>query len=197
MARHHTESNISQCRIQSYFGAGIPVWDPRFRPQILKNVRLVLYLFNVKHCLSSQTAMKTMFWASQNAKQPQFLRALPLDPTGEGLQHPPSPPDPPAAMRFLNTALLVYYWQEIFPFGSDARQWSHPLMVPLHSLWAKSNNRTRGQFECDVTLFLFWFRSFTCTVLLLFHNMLKGSGGRGRLIWNWTSRVKGVEKCRA
>ena len=39
------------------------------------------------------------------------------------------------------------------PFDSDVRQWSHPLMIPLHCLWAKSNNRTRGQFEYDVTLF--------------------------------------------
>ena len=43
------------------------------------------------------------------------------------------------------------------PFGSDVRQWSHPLMIPLHYLCAKSNYRTRGQFECDVTLFLFCF----------------------------------------
>ena len=28
-------------------------------------------------------------------------------------------------------------------------------MMPLHGLWAKSNNRIRGQFECDMTLF-FW-----------------------------------------
>ena len=54
---------------------------------------------------------------------------------------------------------LIYYWQEIFVFDSDVRQRSHTLMIPLHCLWAKSNNRTRG---CDVTLFLFWFRSCTC-----------------------------------
>ena len=36
-------------------------------------------------------------------------------------------------------------------FDSDFREWiSDPLMRPLHSLWAKSNNRTRDQFECDV-----------------------------------------------
>ena len=66
-----------------------------------------------------------------------------------------------------------------FPFNFDIRQWRHSLMTPLHCLWAKSNNRTRGQFECDVTwfLFLFWFHSFTCTVLLLFHSLLKGVGG--------------------
>ena len=65
-----------------------------------------------------------------------------------------------------------------FPFDSDIRQWSHPLMIPLHCLWAKLNNQTRGQFECDVTwfLFLFWFRSFTCTVLLLLHSLLKRAG---------------------
>ena len=45
-----------------------------------------------------------------------------------------------------------------FPFDSDIRQWSHPLMIPLHCLWAKSKNRTRGHFEYDVTLVLFfWF----------------------------------------
>ena len=43
------------------------------------------------------------------------------------------------------------------PFDSDARQWSHTLMIPLHCLWAKSNNRTRGQFECNVTWFCFCF----------------------------------------
>ena len=30
-------------------------------------------------------------------------------------------------------------------------------MIPLHCLWAKSNNRTRGQFKCDVTWFCFCF----------------------------------------
>ena len=29
--------------------------------------------------------------------------------------------------------------------------------MPWHCLWAKSNIRTRGQFECDVTLFWFCF----------------------------------------
>ena len=44
-------------------------------------------------------------------------------------------------------------------FISDVKQWSHALMIPLHCLWAKSNNRTRGQFGCDVT-FVFVFISF-------------------------------------
>ena len=43
------------------------------------------------------------------------------------------------------------------PFDCDVSQWSHPLMIPLHCLWAKSNNRTHGQFECDVTWFWFCF----------------------------------------
>ena len=43
------------------------------------------------------------------------------------------------------------------PFDSDFRQWSHPSMIPLHCLWAKSNNSTRGQFECDATWFCFCF----------------------------------------
>ena len=41
------------------------------------------------------------------------------------------------------------------PFESDDRQWSYPLMILLHCLWAKSNNRTCGQFKCDVTWFCF------------------------------------------
>ena len=44
-----------------------------------------------------------------------------------------------------------------FLFDSDVRQRSHPLMIPLHCFWAKSNNRTRGQFEYDVTLVSFVF----------------------------------------
>ena len=40
-------------------------------------------------------------------------------------------------------------------FDSYVRQWKHPLMIPLHCLWAKSNNRTRGQFDCDVTYTIF------------------------------------------
>ena len=43
------------------------------------------------------------------------------------------------------------------PIDSGIRQWSHPLMIPLHCLWAKSNNRTRGEFEWDVTWFCFYF----------------------------------------
>ena len=43
------------------------------------------------------------------------------------------------------------------PFDSDFRQWNYPLMILLHCLWTKSNNRTRGQFECYVNFFLFSF----------------------------------------
>ena len=50
-------------------------------------------------------------------------------------------------------------------FDSDVRQWSHPLMISLHCLWAKSNNRTRGQFEYRVTLF------FVCFCLISFIHM--------------------------
>ena len=42
-------------------------------------------------------------------------------------------------------------------FDSDVRQGSRPLMIPLRCLWAKSNNRTRDQFECDMTWFCFCF----------------------------------------
>ena len=60
------------------------------------------------------------------------------------------------------------------PFGPDITQGSHPLMIPLHCLRDKSNNRTRNQFEYDVALVFFvfvWFRSFTCTMQLLFHSL--------------------------
>ena len=64
------------------------------------------------------------------------------------------------------------------PFDSDVRQWSHPLMIALHCLWAKSNNRTRGHFEYEVALFflfLFGFVNARCgccsTVCLRFQVM--------------------------
>ena len=43
------------------------------------------------------------------------------------------------------------------PIDSSVRRWHHPLMIPLHCLWAKSNDGTRGQFQCDVTWFCFCF----------------------------------------
>ena len=42
-------------------------------------------------------------------------------------------------------------WTRNLPFDFDARQSRHPLMIPMQCLWAKSNNRTRCQFECNVT----------------------------------------------
>ena len=51
-------------------------------------------------------------------------------------------------------------------------------MIPLHCLWAKSNNRTRGHFEYEVALFflfLFGFVNARCgccsTVCLRFQVM--------------------------
>ena len=44
--------------------------------------------------------------------------------------------------------------------GSDVRQGSHRLMIPMHFLWAKSNNRARGQFGCDVLEFVVVLISF-------------------------------------
>ena len=74
------------------------------------------------------------------------------------------------------------------PFDSDVRQWSHPLMILLHCLWTKSNNRTRRQFECEVTLFFFvfvfvWFRLFNCTVRLLFHSLFTFWGYTNKTGW--------------
>ena len=43
------------------------------------------------------------------------------------------------------------------PFDTEVRQRSNPLMIPLHCLWAKSINRTCGQFDCGVTWFYLLF----------------------------------------
>ena len=50
----------------------------------------------------------------------------------------------------------IYYWQEIFIL--TLRQ----TVKSLHCLWLKSHNRTRGQFECDMTWFCFCF-DFACS----------------------------------
>ena len=42
-------------------------------------------------------------------------------------------------------------------FDSGVRQWSFPLMIPLHCFWAKSNNRKRDKCERDVLSFVFCF----------------------------------------
>ena len=52
----------------------------------------------------------------------------------------------------LNIILLL---ARNLPFDSDFKHWSHPLMLPLHCLWANSNDRMRDQFECDMTWFCF------------------------------------------
>ena len=50
-----------------------------------------------------------------------------------------------------------------FVFVSDSRQWSPPLMIPVHCLWAKSNNSLRIQFEFEVTSWGF-VSNWTCKV---------------------------------
>ena len=82
------------------------------------------------------------------------------------------------------------------PFGSDVRQRSHTLMMPLHCLWAKSNNRTRGQFECDVTWFWFCFdfvcshARWGCCSIVCWRGCVWGEG----VVQNWTSKVQGGGK---
>ena len=43
-----------------------------------------------------------------------------------------------------------------FVFVSDSRQWSHPLMIPMHCLWAKSNHSLRSQFKCAAYSIWMW-----------------------------------------
>ena len=47
------------------------------------------------------------------------------------------------------------------------------LMIPLHCLWAKSNNRMHDQFECDLTWYCFWydFVHMRMQVRLLFYSL--------------------------
>ena len=62
-------------------------------------------------------------------------------------------------------------------------QRNHALMIPLPCLWAKSNNRTRGQCGCGFVLFLFWFHSFMCTVQVLFHSLFTFSSCANKTNW--------------
>ena len=59
-------------------------------------------------------------------------------------------------------------------------------MIPLPFLCAKSNNRTRGQFECDVTWFCFCFdfvrlhaRCGCCSIVCWRGWGMEGRGGKG------------------
>ena len=67
-----------------------------------------------------------------------------------------------------------------FPFDANVRQKSHPLLIPLHCLRAKSNNVMRGQFECDVIWFCFSF-DFVCSHVWCCCSTVCWIGGRGRL----------------
>ena len=53
-------------------------------------------------------------------------------------------------------------------------------MIPLHCLWAESNNRTRGQFERDVTCFVFVLISFVQLHGAVVDPWFVGEGGKGR-----------------
>ena len=49
----------------------------------------------------------------------------------------------------------IFYSKEIFLMNLMPDSEAILLMIPLNCLWGKSNNRTRGQFECNVTWFCF------------------------------------------
>ena len=95
-------------------------------------------------------------------------------------------------MSNINILLTRNLW-----IDSGVRQWRHALMIPLHCLWAKSNNRTCGKFECNVTWFCFYFefiRSHArcgCRSIVYYRGWVGGVGG---FVWNWTSKIKGVEQ---
>ena len=69
---------------------------------------------------------------------------------------------------FLLTKIGFAPWPDInvilltinLPFDSDVRQGSHPFMIQLHYLWAKSNNKTRSQWNVTWIGFVFVLTSF-------------------------------------
>ena len=63
-------------------------------------------------------------------------------------------------------------------------------MIPLHCLWAKSNNRTRGRFECDVTWLCFCFDFIRSHARCACCSIACWREG-GKVFKNWTSKVKG------
>ena len=91
----------TQCRIQSYFEAGIPVWDPKLKPQTIKSDDL--------WCKLSSTILVTepreqCFELFKTQNRQKITRVLPLDPTGEGLQRCPRLPS--CSTVFLLTMLV-------------------------------------------------------------------------------------------
>ena len=99
------------------------------------------------------------------------------------------------------------------PRDSGVRQRSHPLMTPTHCLWTELNNRTRGQFECNVTWFCFGFhfvrsraRRGCCSIVCWSRwgrefasnrtSKVKGAGNFGRR-WTrgpWSSKLDNVHE---
>ena len=67
------------------------------------------------------------------------------------------------ASRTLAELNIIILLTRNLRFDADLRQLRHPLLLPLHYLRAKSNNRRQGQFECecDVTWSCFCF-DFVC-----------------------------------
>ena len=57
----------------------------------------------------------------------------------------------------LDVQSLFFYYRKLGFRHDQTSCWSHPLTIPLHCFGAKLNNRTRGQFECDVIWFCFYF----------------------------------------
>ena len=80
-----------------------------------------------------------------------------------------------------------------FPFDSDVRQWSHPFMIPLYCLWAKWNNRTRSQFECDVAWFCFYFDFVRSHAQCGCCSIVCWRGWRGEVRLKFDAQGQGVE----
>ena len=84
------------------------------------------------------------------------------------------------------------------PFHSYVRQRSQSLIIPLHYLWAKSNNRTRGQFHCDATWFCFCFdfahshtRWGCCSIVCLSFQVVKNKTHWLQIEYSFVSKCSG------
>ena len=108
-----TASAISRAILKPVYRFGIPNSDP-------ESFKIVKINSSKKRQMTCRRASRAMFWAIQNAKYPTLSGALPLDPTGEGLQHPL---DSPAAQRFFSLLRSSCYrhHQKITGYDTDSQ----------------------------------------------------------------------------
>ena len=93
----YIKSRHSQYRIQSYFKAGIPVWDPELKPQTLKSVDFWCKLSSTFLVAEPRERCFELF-RTQNSQK--YLGFCPWTPLGRAYS---AAPDSPAARRFFSS----------------------------------------------------------------------------------------------